>query len=84
MQNPPGPGAPVAGRPCQHLGDKGTVAGGSNVFCQTNFANRTLAWRAVVDGGGCLSKRMRGIGIDGRNYACRADGPGLDHWRPIR
>lgn len=83
VQTAPGAGAPAAGQPCPDLGDKGTVAGGSNVFCQKNFANGTLAWRPVVDGGGCLSKRMRGIGIDGRHYACRPDGAGLDHWHPV-
>ncbi len=78
----PPAGAPTAGQPCQTLGAKDTAPGGSNVFCQRNFATGSLAWRAVVDGGGCLNKTMTGIGIDGRNYTCRPDGPHLDRWRP--
>jgi hypothetical protein len=57
------------------------VAQGWNVFCQFNFAAGTLAWRPVVDGGGCLSQRMTGIGMDGHHYVCRLDGSHLDRWR---
>ena len=78
---PPPDGTPAAGRPCAALGDKATATGGSTVFCQRDFRNGSLAWRAVVDGGGCLSKRMTGIGTDGQRYLCRPDRQGLDHWR---
>lgn len=74
-------GERAAGQPCQGLGDKATAAGGNTLYCQTNFANGSLAWRAVVDGGGCLSKKMTGIGTDGRPYVCRPDRKGLDFWR---
>ncbi len=74
-------GAPAAGRACNALGDKGTATGGSTVFCQRDFSNGSLAWRGVVDGGGCLSKKMTGIGTDGQRYRCRPDRSGLDHWR---
>jgi hypothetical protein len=78
----PGPGgAAVPGERCQQLGQKGTVAQGWNVFCQRNFAIGVLTWRPVTDGGGCLSKRMSGIGVDGQQYVCRPAGPGFDRWR---
>lgn len=77
-----GPGAVVvAGALCPQLGQKGTVAQGWNVFCQRDFRLGTLTWRPVVDGGGCLSKRMTGVGVDGQQYVCRADGARLDRWR---
>ncbi len=72
---------PVAGGRCRTLGDKATVAGGWTVFCQTDFSAGGLSWRAVVDGGGCLSRTMTGIGTDGHAYVCRPDRTGLDHWR---
>lgn len=74
-------GAPAPGRPCAVLGDKATAVGGSTVFCQHDFGTGSLAWRAVVDGGGCLSKKMTGTGADGQHYRCRPDSRGLDHWR---
>ena len=73
---------PAPGQSCSSLGAKGTAAAGYNVFCQRNFATGTLAWRAVANGGGCLNKQMTGIGVDGKNYACRAAGPTMDRWRP--
>ncbi len=77
----PLPGTAVPGELCRELGDKATVAQGWNVFCQRNFAVGTLTWRPVMDGGGCLSKRMTGIGVDGRAYVCRPDGQRMDRWR---
>lgn len=74
-------GQPAPGRPCPALGIKAGATGGFTVFCQRDFSNGTFAWRAVVDGGGCLSKRMTGIGTDGQLYRCRPDDRGLDHWR---
>jgi hypothetical protein len=78
----PSLGTAVPGELCHRLGDKATVAQGWNVFCQSNFALGSLTWRPVMDGGGCLSKRMSGIGVDGRAYVCRPDGQQMDRWRP--
>lgn len=80
-QGPPHQGAPAPGRPCPALGLKAKATGGFTVYCQRDFRNGSFAWRAVVNGGGCLSKRMTGIGTDGQLYRCRPDTRGLDHWR---
>lgn len=72
--------APVAVQACGDLGEKRVTTAGYHVFCQRNFPNTGLAWRPVVDGGGCLNRTMTGIGVDGRNYLCRANSSGLNRW----
>lgn len=76
----PQPGADIAGAPCPKLAAASSDAAGTTLFCQVDQKDRTLRWRAVVDGGGCLSRTMTGYAADGRLYLCRLDDSGLNHW----
>jgi hypothetical protein len=73
-------GADMAGAPCPKLAAASSDAAGTTLYCQVDQKDRTLRWRAVVDGGGCLSRTMTGYAADGRLYLCRLDGSGLNHW----
>lgn len=76
----PQPGSDTAGAPCPTLADRSGDAAGTTLYCQVDQGDRTLRWRAVVDKGGCLNQSMTGIGVDGREYACRLDDSERNHW----
>lgn len=75
-----GGGGDVPGGRCNQLGQESATASGATLFCQRNLDGPGLAWRAVVEGGGCLNQTMTGIGLDGHRYACRRGPGGLNHW----
>lgn len=74
------PGVEAADAPCPTLADRSSDSAGTTLYCQVDQSDRTLRWRAVVDGGGCLNQTMTGVGADGVAYACRLDGSGRNHW----
>jgi hypothetical protein len=78
----PRPGSDAAGSPCAALAARSSDAAGTTLYCQVDRADRTLRWRAVVNGGGCLNQSMTGTGADGLAYRCRLDASGLNHWAP--
>lgn len=53
------------------------------MYCQHDQGDQSLRWRAVTDAGGCVSQTMTGIGVDGKNYACRLAANGLNYWVPV-
>jgi hypothetical protein len=78
----PRPGSDAAGSPCAALAARSSDAAGTTLYCQVDRADRTLRWRAVVNGGGCLNQSMTGTAADGLAYRCRLDASGLNHWAP--
>lgn len=78
----PRPGGDTAGAPCPTLAARSADATGTTLYCQVDQDDRALRWRAVVDKGGCLNQAMTGIGTDGREYQCRLDDSGRNHWAP--
>ncbi len=82
--NTPNPGHDVPRGSCQALGAKSATADGASLFCQRDPGDRSLRWRPVTDGGGCLNRTMTGVGLDGKPYACRVGPDGLNHWALAR
>ena len=61
-----------------------TQFGVVTAYCQHDPTTGALRWREVSDGGGCLSRRLRGVGVDGRLYACRLFPDGFERWVAVR
>jgi hypothetical protein len=78
----PPSGSATAGGPCPTLAARAADAAGTTLYCQVDRADRTLRWRAVINGGGCLNQSMTGTAADGLAYRCRLDASGLNHWAP--
>lgn len=75
-------GASADGETCPSLAVRGADAAGTTLYCQVDQTDRTLRWRAVVNGGGCLNQTMTGVGADDVDYICRLDASGRNHWAP--
>jgi hypothetical protein len=77
-------GPPAADAACAEFGARTDSEGTATLYCQHDPRDGSLRWRAVVAGGGCLSKSMTGVDDAGVRYRCRAAGHGQNHWVPTR